>query len=191
MYGSQSTHADCFAVVCYVMLGHGTFRPLGFISLSSVTSCSLIALPRPAPPRPAPPRPAKIHAEMNLHHLQEAAAKPLCENSWQDNKNVLADRFKPIQQDVTIPWTPHIFLLRDTNPLHVRGKAANLEDRTIRFFYRSENLFCFVLQIGCIPMMCKGSIEDSDNHWSSPMLYGLQSVFGNSCLGEVLKHTLY
>ena len=120
------------------MLGHGTFNHVLLLHC------------------PAPPRPAKIHAEMNLHHLQEAAAKPLCENSWQDNKNVLADRFKPIQQDVTIPWTPHIFLLRDTDPLHVHGNAANLEDRTIRFFYRSENFFCFVLQIGCIPTDVQG-----------------------------------
>ena len=44
------------------------------------------------------------------------------------------------------------------DPLHVCGNAANLEYKT-RFFYRSENFFCFVLQIGCIPMMCKGSIQ--------------------------------
>ena len=33
---------------------------------------------------------------------------------------------------------------------------CNLEYRTIRFFYRSENLFCFVLQIGCIPTDVQG-----------------------------------
>ena len=146
----------CFAVACYVMLGHGTFRSVRFhfTKFRYFMLCYVLLLPCPAPPRPAPPHPTPPRPEMN-QHLQEAAAKSLCEHSWQDNKNVLLDRFKPIQQDVTIPWTPHIFLLRDTDPLHVRGNAANLEGRTIRFFYRSENFFCFVLQIGCIPMMCK------------------------------------
>ena len=38
---------------------------------------------------------------------------------------------------------------------HVCENAANLEYRT-RFFYRSENFFCFVLQIGCIPTDVQG-----------------------------------
>ena len=42
------------------------------------------------------------------------------------------------------------------DPLHVCGNAANLEDRTIRFFYRRENFFYFVLQIGCIPTNVQG-----------------------------------
>ena len=36
------------------------------------------------------------------------------------------------------------------------GNAANLEYRTIRFVYRRENFFCFVLQIGCIPTDVQG-----------------------------------
>ena len=52
------------------------------------------------------------------------------------------------------------------DPLHVCGNAANLEYRTIRLFYRSENFFCFVLQFGCIPTDVKGVyillITDSD-----------------------------
>ena len=44
-------------------------------------------------------------------------------------------------------------------PLPVCGNVANLEYRTIRFFYRSDNFFCFVLQIGCIPTDCKASIS--------------------------------
>ena len=51
-------------------------------------------------------------------------------------------------------------------PLDVRGNAANLENRTIRFLHTDENrsqfpeekISRFVLQIGCIPMMRKGSI---------------------------------
>ena len=31
-----------------------------------------------------------------------------------------------------------------------------LQYRTIRFFYRSENLFCFVLKIGCISTDVQG-----------------------------------
>ena len=42
------------------------------------------------------------------------------------------------------------------DPLHVSGNAANLKYRAIRFFYRSENFFCFVLQIGCIPTDVQG-----------------------------------
>lgn len=45
--------------------------------------------------------------------------------------------------------------------LHVRGNAANLGDRTRSFTIsipRIDTSFCFVLQIGNIPMMCKGSI---------------------------------
>ena len=45
--------------------------------------------------------------------------------------------------------------LIEIDPLHVCGNAANLEDKT-RFFYRSENFFCFVLQIGCIPTDVQG-----------------------------------
>ena len=50
------------------------------------------------------------------------------------------------------------------DPLHVRGNAANLEDRTILFLHENRILiprsdFFFVLQIGCIPMMCKRSVE--------------------------------
>ena len=44
------------------------------------------------------------------------------------------------------------------DPLHVCGNAANLEYRTIRLFYRSENLFCFVLSLAAFPQTCKGSI---------------------------------
>ena len=40
--------------------------------------------------------------------------------------------------------------------LHVWGNAAKLEYRTIRLFYRSDNFFCFVLQIGCIPTDVQG-----------------------------------
>ena len=42
------------------------------------------------------------------------------------------------------------------DPLHVCGNAVNLEYRTIRFLYRSDNFFCFVLQIGCIPSDVQG-----------------------------------
>ena len=51
------------------------------------------------------------------------------------------------------------------NPLYIRGNAANLEDRTMIFIYMridlnpQKNLFVFSLQIVCIPIMCKGSIE--------------------------------
>ena len=37
-----------------------------------------------------------------------------------------------------------------------QGKAVNLEYRTIRLFYRSENVLCFVLRFGCIPRDVKG-----------------------------------
>ena len=60
------------------------------------------------------------------------------------------------------------------DPLHVRGNAANLEDRTMRFFTwewilipRREHLFCFVLQLGCIPKTCKGSILPLKEHWKA------------------------
>ena len=42
---------------------------------------------------------------------------------------------------------------RTIDPLHICGNAANLEYRTI---IKSENLFCFVLQIGCIPTDVQG-----------------------------------
>ena len=45
---------------------------------------------------------------------------------------------------------------RNTDPFHVCGNAVNLEYRTIRLFYRIEHLFCFVLQIGCIPTDVRG-----------------------------------
>ena len=44
------------------------------------------------------------------------------------------------------------------DPLHVCGNAANLENRTKIFFYRSENFFSFVLQIGCIPIDFKSIV---------------------------------
>ena len=53
-----------------------------------------------------------------------------------------------------IPLCFEIYLSVD--PLHVCGNAVNLEYRTIRFFYRSEMFFCFVLQIGCIPTDVQG-----------------------------------
>ena len=52
------------------------------------------------------------------------------------------------------PW--EIKPIGTIDPLHICGNAANLEYRTIRFFYRSENFFCFVLQIGCIPTDMQG-----------------------------------
>ena len=59
-------------------------------------------------------------------------------------------------------------LLSTIDPFHVSGNAANLEYRTIRFFYKSENFFCFVLQIGCIPTVVEGvygllSLDQSRN----------------------------
>ena len=59
----------------------------------------------------------------------------------------------------SVMWTP----INNIDPLHVRGNAANPEGRTIRFFYMRIDLVlsCFVLQIGCIPMMYKGSAHSS------------------------------
>ena len=48
----------------------------------------------------------------------------------------------------------------DIDPLHVRGNAANLEYRTIRFPLLTEAKISFVLssRLAAFPQMCKGSI---------------------------------
>ena len=60
------------------------------------------------------------------------------------------------QDSVTFHWCSSIILNGNRKVINrplacLWDYAANMEYRTIRFFYRSENLFCFVLQIGCIP----------------------------------------
>ena len=54
------------------------------------------------------------------------------------------------------PEQTNVCVFPPIDPFHVCGNAANLEYRTIRLFYRSENFVCFVLQSGCIPTAVKG-----------------------------------
>ena len=42
------------------------------------------------------------------------------------------------------------------DPLHVRGNAANLEDKTKEIFASVKKSYCSVLQIGCIPADVQG-----------------------------------
>ena len=49
-----------------------------------------------------------------------------------------------------------ILVVQRIDPLHVRGNAANLEDKTKEIFASVKKSYCSVLQIGCIPTDVQG-----------------------------------
>ena len=65
------------------------------------------------------------------------------------------------------------------DPLHFCRNAANLEYRTIRFLYRSDNLFCFVLQIDCIPTAVQG-VYTVQKHYKTLYYNAIQSIECNT-----------
>ena len=58
---------------------------------------------------------------------------------------------------------------RPIDPLYICSNAANLDTEQY-FFYRSENFFCIVLQIGCIPTDVKG-VYTNENGKVEILLY--------------------
>ena len=59
-------------------------------------------------------------------------------------------------QILCLIWTKNHGSERGTDPLHVCGNAANLEDKTKEIFASVKNSYCSVLQIGCIPTDMQG-----------------------------------